>query len=72
MGNHKFFSKDIMPKCKYCRESSAISGGKEYFCIKKGFVEPFDRCSSYKYDPLKRVPDNKVISKNYEKDNFLI
>ena len=38
------FRKDIDPRCAYCARGSRISDDKE------------DRCSAFKYDPLKRVP----------------
>ena len=49
------FRKDIDPRCAYCARGSHISDDK-VACVKRGIVLPEDRCSAFKYDPLKRVP----------------
>jgi hypothetical protein len=70
MSEKKFFNKDLPKKCEYCEKSTAISGGKEFFCLKKGIVEPHDSCRSYVYDPLKRTPAIKDIGRDYTADDF--
>ena len=49
------FRKDIDPRCAYCARGSRLSDDK-VACVKRGIVLPEDRCSAFKYDPLKRVP----------------
>ena len=49
------FRKDIDPRCAYCARGSRISDDK-VACVKRGIVLLEDRCSAFKYDPLKRVP----------------
>ena len=56
----KLFSKTIEPKCAYCRKGKPF-GENTVLCKKKG-VSPVDcSCSSFLYDPLKRVPPRPVV-----------
>ena len=49
------FRKDMDPRCAYCQRGQQINE-REVACVKRGIVLPEDRCSAFKYDPLKRVP----------------
>ena len=63
------FRKDIDPRCAYCARGSRISDDK-VACVKRGIVLPEDRCSAFKYDPLKRVPA-RMKPKDFSKmDDF--
>jgi hypothetical protein len=66
MFNKKYFNKDIIPQCIYCKVGKPILGGSEVLCIKHGIMLPTDSCRSYKYDPLKREPKIKTFSKDYD------
>ncbi len=70
MSDKKFFNKDLPKKCEYCSKSTAISGGKEFFCLKKGIVQPFDSCRAFVYDVLKRTPVVKDIGREYNEEDF--
>jgi len=49
------FSKDIDPRCAYCKRGVALDD-KTIMCLKKGVTSPSDHCRSFRYDPLKRLP----------------
>lgn len=70
MKNKKFFSKKIPPQCLYCHIGRPILGGSEVLCIKHGIMSPTDYCRSYKYDPLKRTPHIKTISRDYRPEDL--
>ena len=53
------FSKSIEPKCAYCQRGKP-SEGDTILCIKKGVMEAGDSCSSFRNDPLKRVPPRPI------------
>ena len=49
------FSKDIHKLCVYCKHAARIDDNT-LICRKKGIVNRWDHCRSFRYDPLKRVP----------------
>ncbi len=49
------FQKNIEPRCSYCAKGALLEEG-QILCAKRGVVAPGDRCPSFRYDPLKRVP----------------
>jgi hypothetical protein len=64
------FSKDIDPRCIYCTRSQPLNI-KESICVKRGVVEPYDRCPSFRYDPLKRVPPRPAkLGSDYTPEDF--
>ena len=65
-----FYSSLIAERCEYCRSARPIMGGKEIVCKYKGICSPFDRCRSYKYDPLKREPVIGDIGRNFDPDDL--
>ncbi len=70
MADKKFYKSDIIPKCGYCLNAKAISGGKEFFCLKKGLMSYDDFCKSFKYDPLKRTPKHKGIGRDFDPEDL--
>ena len=50
------FRKKIEPACAYCVHAY---GGEDdsIICTKKGIMQPWQRCRSFAYDPLKRKPE---------------
>ena len=61
----------IEPRCSYCRFSRAL-GRDEYACIKQGIMHGFGSCSSYRYEPTKRLPPSsvRIDGDKYTKDDF--
>ena len=66
------FSKDVDPRCIYCKWSEPLNP-KEAVCPKRGVVEIYDRCRSFLYDPLKRVPPRPAkLGTDYTAEDFTI
>ena len=64
------FRKNIDPRCIYCSRGSSISDN-EVICLKRGIVEAYGSCRSFRYDPFKRIPPKPVrLSKNYSDSDF--
>lgn len=66
------FNKKLPKYCMYCRYGQYLEYSDEVFCSKHGFKEKFSKCISYKYDPLKRIPEVRDIKSNYKKEDFEI
>ncbi len=64
------FNKKLQKSCAYCVHSIALEFSDEIACKKRGVMPSRDYCHSYKYDPLKRVPQKAKISDNYSPEDF--
>lgn len=51
----KLFRKNIEPRCAYCARGARIDDG-HVACVKRGVVADTDKCSEFRYDPLRRMP----------------
>ena len=49
------FQTSIEPRCAYCARGRELDPG-QVVCPKKGVMSAGSSCSSFRYDPLKRVP----------------
>jgi len=67
----KLFKNKIEPSCSYCKFGRADSSEK-VFCQKKGIKSLDESCKSFKYDPLKRVPNKIILNSEYSKKDFEI
>lgn len=65
------FRKKIEPRCAYCAKGRTISEDR-VACIKKGIVAPEEHCSSFSYDPLRRVPPRpvKLATEKLKQEDF--
>ena len=63
----KLFGNNIKPCCDYC-EFSAVSDGK-IGCSKNKTFEN-EKCRSFKYDPLKRVPKKNIGIGSFTEEDF--
>ncbi|MCL2226832.1 MAG: hypothetical protein FWB97_04305 [Oscillospiraceae bacterium] len=54
------FNRNIEPSCAYCRFSSAL-GRDEFACSKRGIMTSECSCSSFRYEPTKRVPEPMMV-----------
>ncbi|MBR5923343.1 MAG: hypothetical protein IKZ59_06065 [Clostridia bacterium] len=66
----KLFDRSLKKSCLWCAYGKKSEYTNEVFCIKRGVTYADSYCRKYKYDPLKRTPDNKTISKDYNADSF--
>lgn len=54
------FRKSIEPACTYC--SRGRKGEDDsIICIRRGIVNPWDSCRSFRYDPLLRIPEAEPL-----------
>ncbi len=68
----RMFNKDTRKSCEWCKYSHKSEYNDELFCIKCGVTEKFEICRKYKYDPLKRTPEKRIISTEFSKSDFKI
>lgn len=64
------FSKKHEKYCMQCVHGKLLEYSDEVFCSKKGFVDKFGKCFKYKYDPLKRIPEDASASKEFKPEDF--
>ena len=67
-----FFDKNVRKSCMWCEHGVKSEYSNEIFCKKRGVVGLDNVCRKYRYDPLKRVPQNQEISKEFKSDDFII
>lgn len=67
----KLFQQDIQPRCAYCAKGAPLEEGR-VLCGKRGVVSPGYSCSSFRYDPFKRVPPKptKLATDKLDEDAF--
>ena len=68
----KGFNKHLPKYCKYCLFGAEIGNDGEIACRKHGITDSLDSCRSYKYDPLKREPEQSKIDTEYTPEDFSI
>ncbi len=56
MSLKKLLRKNIEPHCIYCEHGSPLADGEHVICRKKGVMAGSLHCSSFRYDPLRRIP----------------
>ena len=64
------FNKKIEKYCLYCIHGKLLEYSDEVFCTKKGFVDKYNKCMKYKYDPLKRNPQKNNTYSEFEEADF--
>ena len=67
------FNRNIEPSCSYCRYAIDL-GYNEYACSKRGIVAGSGFCSSFLYEPTKRVPEvlPKLKPPEFSEEDFII
>ena len=67
------FRKKVESACVYCRYSTVLDE-ENAVCKKHGVVDLWGKCGSFKYDPLKREPENAVsgVSADFDESDFEI
>jgi hypothetical protein len=66
------FSKNMEPRCEYCRHGVTFDGDELIGCKHHGVMRADDKCRRFTYDPLKRVPDPPRVFKaqEFDKEDF--
>ena len=65
-----FDNKKYKKCCANCFFGRLPKDKLSVLCEKKGVMRPEDGCGSYKYDPLKRVPQKLVLKSDFTEDDF--
>lgn len=65
-----FWRRNIMPKCIYCSRGSRCVNTDLIVCPKRGIVNINDKCNGFKYDPLKRCPEQPKKLQEYSEEDF--
>lgn len=60
----------IRPACVYCAVGKLSCDGESVLCVKKGVMQPDSHCRAFRYDPLKRVPQEKPQLPSFGADEF--
>lgn len=69
---NKLFRKDIEPRCFYCLYASKLDE-QNMICKKRGIVNQINKCRSFKYDPLCRIPPKPAVLRlNFKDSDFLL
>jgi len=65
------FNRDVKPSCAYCRFGAAM-GCDEFACLKRGIMNSEGFCSSFRYEPTKRVPEAlpRLMESGYTAEDF--
>lgn len=64
------FNKKTNKYCINCVHGKLLEYSDEVFCVKKGFVDKFNKCMKYKYDPLKRNPEKSDTYCDFREEDF--
>ncbi len=56
--------------CAICAHGRKAADSNMILCQKKGILEPSHRCSSFKYDPLRREPKKAPELPTYTFEDF--
>ena len=49
------FNRKMEPQCAYCKRGKTVDA-ETVLCRRRGVTRPEDSCSSFRYEPLKRIP----------------
>ena len=60
----------IRPACAYCAIGKLSCDGTSVLCTKKGVMMPDSSCRAFRYDPLKRVPQQKPHLPEHSVEEF--
>ena len=64
------FNKKLDKHCEYCVFGTKLDFDDQIICKKRGVTDKGDKCRSYKYDPLKRIPTQVKINNDYTEEDF--
>ncbi|MDR1692053.1 MAG: hypothetical protein LBR72_01725 [Oscillospiraceae bacterium] len=66
------FMRKMDPRCVYCALGRSLNA-KEVACVRQGVVGAYDRCRSFRYDALKRVPAKpEKLGRDYGDGDFTL
>ena len=56
--------------CRICAHGILSPDGETVLCVKTGIRQLDSSCRSFKYDPLKRVPERAPTAGGFTKEDF--
>lgn len=67
------FRKEIEKACAYCTRATLLDD-ESAVCKKHGVVDRWGKCGSFRYDPLKREPDNvsAPLDQDFDESDFVL
>lgn len=65
-----FNKKKYSKRCDSCFHGRLTADGESVLCVKSGIMMPDYCCKDYKYDPLKRRPDNAKPLEKFNAEDF--
>ena len=68
----KLLGGGVEPKCLYCRYGTLATDSKTVLCVKKGVRDKDEKCSKYRYDPLKREPRPPAVLPSFADSDFTL
>ena len=68
------FNNKLEKDCAYCKYGYLLKNGEHIACKKHGMIVRCFNCGSFKYNPLKRIPEEKhpAAVSNFDPENFNI
>ena len=72
MMSDKAYNKKLPHRCEYCEYGKSLEGTNEIVCKKRGITLKDDSCRKYKYNPLKRTPEEITLQGNFSAEDFSI
>lgn len=63
-------SHERTPACRICSHGILSPDGESVLCVKTGIRQLDSSCRSFKYDPLKRVPERAPTAGGFTKEDF--
>ena len=67
-----FFRRNMIPKCIYCSRGIRCKETDLIVCPKRGVINIEDNCKKFRYDPLKRCPEQIKKPEEYSEEDFKI
>lgn len=66
------FGATITPSCAYCAFNERMEASNLVRCDKKGITAPLTRCRFFSYDPLRRVPKQRMQMPSFSAEDFTL
>lgn len=68
--NKQLLGGGVDPKCLYCQFGTPVADSDTVLCVKKGVRDKDEKCSKYRYDPLKREPRRPAAMPTFSESDF--
>ena len=68
----KLYGKNIAPDCAWCERGILSADKANILCVKKGVRVPGEKCGAFRYDPIKRVPNQNPALPEFSSEEFEI